>query len=233
MAALQHQGLLSIMFLAGHHHLHGMQRAVACNQCCFLPPDLPLSVKVASRCSCCAGYCEEEDWIDLATVKGYRRIVMCQEVRDELDANLTKHDSGQEEEQDDAQEEEWQRILIAMCDGRLLPTPWLNKVAAFSDASCLQHPHLSIIRRDALKTHNCMVQNQQKQFASFLSLRHQLMQTILLYGKALSIAAFFQQIVVRFCGSSLPNQQVGVYLNNMLAIPGVRHALLAYSVEQL
>lgn len=74
----------------------------------------------------CAGYCDEQDWIELSTVKGYRRIVMCQEVRDELDINLALPEGGQQEE------EEWQRVLIAMCDGRLLPTPWLNKVTSFA-----------------------------------------------------------------------------------------------------
>ena len=55
---------------------------------------------------------------------------MCQEVRDELDQNLTQSVCGPISDQQDEQEEEeeWQRILIAMCDGRLLPTPWLNKV---------------------------------------------------------------------------------------------------------
>lgn len=78
-----------------------------------------------------AGYCQEQEWIDLSTVKGYCRTVMCQEVRDELEANLTQPDCGTKDDQQDEQgeeEEEWQRILIAMCDGRLLPTPWLNKV---------------------------------------------------------------------------------------------------------
>lgn len=78
-----------------------------------------------------AGYCEEQEWIDLSTVKGYCRTVMCQEVRDELEANLTQPDSGPKGNQQDEQEEEEesQHVLIAMCDGRLLPTPWLNKVA--------------------------------------------------------------------------------------------------------
>ena len=53
---------------------------------------------------------------------------MCQEVRDELEGNLTKPHSAEEEEQDSDEQDEWQRVLIAMCDGRLLPTPWLNKV---------------------------------------------------------------------------------------------------------
>ena len=72
-----------------------------------------------------AGYCEEQEWIDLATVKGCRRIVMCQEVRDELDANFDNdiHDRDQEDTL-----AEWQKVLIAMCDGRMMPTPWLNKV---------------------------------------------------------------------------------------------------------
>lgn len=75
-----------------------------------------------------AGYCEEQEWIDLSTVKGYCRTVMCQEVRDELEANLPQLDCGPKDEQGE-EDEEWQRILIGMCDGRLLPTPWLNKVA--------------------------------------------------------------------------------------------------------
>ena len=78
-----------------------------------------------------AGYCEEQEWIDLSTVKGYRRTVMCQEVRDELEINLVAQpDCGQQGDEEE-EEEEWQRILIAMCDGRLLPTPWLNKVVNF------------------------------------------------------------------------------------------------------
>ena len=83
-----------------------------------------------SMLSGAAGYCEEQEWIDLSTVKGYCRTVMCQEVRDELDANLTQPNCGLKGDQLDEQEEEeeWQHVLIAMCDGRLLPTPWLNKV---------------------------------------------------------------------------------------------------------
>lgn len=75
----------------------------------------------------CSGYCEEEEWIDLATVKGYRRTVMCQEVRDELILNLTE-DPASEEEEDEDKMQDWQRVVIAICEGRLLPTPWLNKV---------------------------------------------------------------------------------------------------------
>ena len=58
---------------------------------------------------------------------------MCQEVRDELDINLTQAVCGSNGDQQDEQEEEeeWQRVLIAMCDGRLLPTPWLNKVVNY------------------------------------------------------------------------------------------------------
>jgi len=77
----------------------------------------------------CSGYCEEEEWIDFATVKGYRRIVMCQEVRDELILNLTDDtaNAGEEEEEEDKMQD-CQRVVIGMCEGRLLPTPWLNKV---------------------------------------------------------------------------------------------------------
>ena len=85
-----------------------------------------------------AGYCEEQEWIDLSTVKGYCRTVMCQEVRDELEANLPQPDSSpKDDQQDEQEEEEWQRILIAMCDGRLLPTPWLNKVIPFASYLCI------------------------------------------------------------------------------------------------
>lgn len=80
--------------------------------------------------SCSAGYCEEQEWIDLSTVKGYCRTVMCQGVRDELKANLPQLDCGPKghEDKQNEEEEEWQRTLIGMCDGRLLPTPWLNQV---------------------------------------------------------------------------------------------------------
>jgi len=84
----------------------------------------------------CPGYCEEEEWIDLATVKGYCRIVMCQEVRDELILNLTNDavNAGEEEEEENKMQD-WQRVVIAMCEGRLLPTPWLNKVMLRSSSA--------------------------------------------------------------------------------------------------
>lgn len=65
--------------------------------------------------------------MDLATVQGYRRAVMCQDVRDELQlqlgsmASCGKQDSKQSEHG-------WQEVLLAMCNRRLLPTNWLNKV---------------------------------------------------------------------------------------------------------
>ena len=60
------------------------------------------------------GHAEELDWIDLNTVPGYRRIVFCQTVRKDVDAAL-----GQGT---------WTELLPAMCEGRLVPTSWLNKV---------------------------------------------------------------------------------------------------------
>lgn len=91
----------------------------------------------------CSGYCEEEEWIDLATVKGYRRIVMCQEVRDELILNLTDDAANaREEEEEEDKMQEWQRVVIGMCEGRLLPTPWLNKVMLHS-SSALPPPYCS------------------------------------------------------------------------------------------
>ncbi|GAB4818813.1 hypothetical protein N2152v2_005859 [Parachlorella kessleri] len=59
------------------------------------------------------GHGEEGEWIDLGTVRGYNRIVFCQSVRDDVDATL-----GQGE---------WARLLPALCQGRLVPTEWLNK----------------------------------------------------------------------------------------------------------
>jgi len=55
---------------------------------------------------------DEANWIDLSTVKGHKRIVMTQMVRDEIDLTLGRGS--------------WQAFLRAMIDGRLDPTPWLN-----------------------------------------------------------------------------------------------------------
>ena len=62
-----------------------------------------------------AGDGDEDTWIDLGTVKGYRRIVLVQELRDEVDLN-TGLTGG------------WAKLLPDIVDARLLPTPWLNKV---------------------------------------------------------------------------------------------------------
>lgn len=55
----------------------------------------------------------EVDQLDLGTVLGYKRALMCQGVRDEVEESL-----GQGA---------WAEFLPAMCRGRLRPTPWLNK----------------------------------------------------------------------------------------------------------
>lgn len=47
-------------------------------------------------------------------VKGYRRIVFCQSVRDDVDGALGGN--------------AWADLMPRMCEGRLVPTPWLNKV---------------------------------------------------------------------------------------------------------
>ena len=57
---------------------------------------------------------EEHEWIDLGTVKGYKRVVFCQGIRDDVEANLGPA--------------AWATLLPRMCEGRLVPTPWLNKV---------------------------------------------------------------------------------------------------------
>jgi len=57
---------------------------------------------------------KEADFIDLGSVEGYRRAVLCQGVRDEVEESL-------------GQEGAWATLLPAVCRGRLLPTPWLNR----------------------------------------------------------------------------------------------------------
>lgn len=49
-------------------------------------------------------------------VKGYRRVLFCQSVRDDV-AGALGHGA-------------WTQLLPRMCEGRLVPTPWLNKVGA-------------------------------------------------------------------------------------------------------
>ena len=65
--------------------------------------------------SASAAHGDESRWIDTSTVAGYRRVVMCQEARDEVEAALPPG-------ADPAP------LLLSMCTRRLLPTPWLNKV---------------------------------------------------------------------------------------------------------
>ena len=62
-----------------------------------------------------AGDGDEDTWIDLGTVKGYRRIVLVQELRDEVDLNTGLTGS-------------WAKLLPEIVEARLFPTPWLNKV---------------------------------------------------------------------------------------------------------
>jgi hypothetical protein len=67
-------------------------------------------------CTSAATGCNDEDnWIDVGTVRGYKRVVMCQEVRDEIRAVL-------------GEDEPIKAFLEALYDERLLPTPWLNRV---------------------------------------------------------------------------------------------------------
>ena len=60
-------------------------------------------------------------------------MVMCQDVRDELQLQLSCVADPQkyyaiDQAIDEQHGEEWQQLLLAICDRRLLPTPWLNKV---------------------------------------------------------------------------------------------------------
>lgn len=63
-----------------------------------------------------AGSDAEGPYVDEETVKGYQRVVMCEAVRDEVDANL-------------GEGRDVCRCLLAdIIADRLLPTPWLNQV---------------------------------------------------------------------------------------------------------
>lgn len=75
----------------------------------------------------CSGFGQEEEWIDLATVQGYRRMLMCQDVHDEMQLQLEfiAHPNKQNQQQ---YVEQLQELLLAMCNRRLAPTDWLNKV---------------------------------------------------------------------------------------------------------
>ena len=56
----------------------------------------------------------QHDSVDLGTVRGYKRIVLCQEIQDDAEALLGRT--------------RWQEAILDMCEGRLQPTDWLNKV---------------------------------------------------------------------------------------------------------
>lgn len=66
-----------------------------------------------------AGYDDEENWLDVGTVRGYKRVVMCQEVRYEIRTVLGEDASVKD-------------FLLALCDDRLVPTPWLNRVGTLN-----------------------------------------------------------------------------------------------------
>ena len=70
---------------------------------------------------------EEEELIDVATTKGYEQIVAVWEARDDVDAVLGRR--------------AWKTFFLAMSEGRLRPTPWLNKVlySCFDLNSALLH----------------------------------------------------------------------------------------------
>ena len=64
----------------------------------------------------CAAADEEEAWIDLDTVQGYKRTVLCEAVRDEVASNLGEAPGT------------CSQLLSGMTQRRLMPTPWLNQV---------------------------------------------------------------------------------------------------------
>ena len=50
-------------------------------------------------------------------MRGYKRVVMCEEVREEVRAVL-------------GEATDIKQFLLALCDDRLVATPWLNRVSA-------------------------------------------------------------------------------------------------------
>ncbi len=58
-------------------------------------------------------------------MRGYKSVLLCEDVRDELAANLSIGSADTEEA-----ERAITGLLLGMLDRRLLPTPWLNQVCA-------------------------------------------------------------------------------------------------------
>lgn len=56
----------------------------------------------------------EHEKIDLTTVQGYKRMLICESIRDDAEAVLGS--------------DAWMQLLKCVVDQRLLPTSWLNKV---------------------------------------------------------------------------------------------------------
>lgn len=86
-----------------------------------LLPKFCYMVRSQGRCDVLdAARGEEADWIDLNTVQGYRRMVFCESILDELKLNLRTSDNDSDATA--------RRALEAICRNRLVPTTWLNKV---------------------------------------------------------------------------------------------------------
>ena len=105
-----------------------MQHTEVCVLCCCgvvshvsIPTELLLPIP---------GCDDEERWLDVSTVRGYKRVVMCEEVREEVRAVLGEATDIKE-------------FLLALCDDRLVATPWLNRVS---------HPTSVASGRDVLDT---------------------------------------------------------------------------------
>ena len=73
------------------------------------------------RSPCATGNDEEAGWGDVNTTQGYHRLVACEDVRNK--AAMVYPDV-----------QECKDFLQRMCDRRLVPTPWLNRVYIFMGA---------------------------------------------------------------------------------------------------
>lgn len=64
----------------------------------------------------------EHERMDLGTVAGYKRVVICQSIRDDAEAILGREASLE--------------LMKHVIDGRLMPTSWLNKVRHRVECIC-------------------------------------------------------------------------------------------------
>ena len=111
-----------------------------------------------SLASWCAAADEEEAWIDLDTVQGYKRTVMCEAVRDEVARNLGETPGACTE------------LLNGMTQRRLMPTPWLNQVCKLRVSLLCILPYELVMHHGCRRDHSLPMPC--GQYAPILSRKH-------------------------------------------------------------